>query len=389
MRKLVLFAAIAAACAVAQDQTVRQEGQYWVRSGSTKGTRLAPQVKRIEILTRANVTVRGTEDGNFQIKLKQRVRANSADDANRLWGPGTQLGPYVAAGNLLRLELYPGSSARVVTELEISVPKQMLQVAVNNTSGSIAVYDLDGNVQIGSGGGPLIADRIRGDVRGHTGFGEIRLGTIGGSAQCSSGGGSITLENASGEMNCVTGGGDIDIKFAGGAIALSTEGGNIHVERAGATVRARSVAGLVEVEQAKGAVFADTGGGSIQVGTSNGVRAESAAGTIRIKGGTGPMTVSTLLGNILAELMTGGRMSDSSLASGEGDITVFIPANMGLAIRTRSDSGLAPRVVSDFPELQLKTVGFRSPQGQGAINGGGPILDLSTTSGAIYLRRTK
>ncbi len=389
MRTLAVIAVLAATYAAAQDQSVRQEGQYWVRSLSAKPARLAPQVKRLEIFSRANVTVRGTDDGNVQIKLKQRVRAGSAEEANRFWGPGTQLSPFVAAGNLLRLELFPVGSTRVITELEISVPKQLPFVWVNNQSGSIEAYDLDGDIQINSGGGPLTADRIRGDLRGHTGFGEIRLGTIGGSAQCSSGGGSITLENASGEMNCVTGGGDIGIKFAGGAIAVSTEGGNIHVERAGSTVRARSVAGLVEVEQAKGAVYADTGGGSIQVGSANGVRAESGAGTIRVKGGTGPMTVSTMIGNILAELMSGGRMSDSSLSSGEGDITVFIPANMGLAVRARNDSGFALRIVSDFPELQLKTVGFRSPQGQGAINGGGPVLDLSTSSGAIYLRRMK
>jgi DUF4097 and DUF4098 domain-containing protein YvlB len=389
MRNLVLIAAILAACAAAQDQTVRQDGQFWVRSGSTKPVQLAPQVKRLEIFTRANVIVRGSEDGSVQIKLKQRVRADSTEQANRMWGPGTQLGPFVALGNLLRLELYPIGSSRVNTELEISVPKQLAVVWVNNRAGSIDVFDLDGNVQLDTGGGPLTADRVRGDVRGHTGFGEIRLGTIGGSAQCSSGGGSITLESASGEMNCVTGGGDIGVKFAGGAIAVSTEGGNIHIEKAGSTVRARSVAGVVEVAQAKGAVFADTGGGSIQVGSSNGVRAESGAGTIRVKGGTGPMTVSTMIGNIMAELMSGGRMGDSSLVSGSGDITVMIPAGMGLAVRARNDSGYAPRIISDFPELQLKTVGFRSPQGQGALNGGGPVLDLNTSGGAIYLRRVK
>jgi DUF4097 and DUF4098 domain-containing protein YvlB len=389
MRKLAIIAAILAAYAVAQDQTVRQEGQYWVRSGSTKPAQLAPQVKRLEIFTRANVIVRGSEDGNVQIKLRQQVRAASAEDANRMWESGTQLGPFVAAGNLLRLELFPVGSARVTTTLEISVPKTMPYVWVNNRNGSIEAYDLDGHVQIDTGSGPLTADRIRGDVRGHTGFGEIKLGSIGGSAQCSSGGGSITLENASGELNCVTGGGDIGVKFAGGAIAVSTEGGNIHIDKAGSTVRARSVAGVVDVVQAKGAVYADTGGGSIQVGSANGVRAESAAGTIRVKGGSGPMTVSTMLGNILAELTSGGRMSDSSLVSGSGDITILIPANMGLAVRARSDSGIAPRVVSDFPELQLKTAGFRAPQGQGAINGGGPVIDLNTNGGAIYLRRVK
>jgi len=390
MRKLVLVAILGAAWAAGQDQTVRQEGQYWVRSGVTQANQLAPQVKRLEIFSRANVTVRGNDEGTVQIKLRQRVRANTSDEANRTWGPAIRLNPsFVAVGNTLRLTVLPPGSSRVTTELEVSLPKHMLHVWVNNQAGSIEVYDLDGSVRADSGGGPLVMDRIRGDVRGHTGFGEIRLGTIGGSAQCSSGGGSITLASATGEMNCVTGGGDIDVKFAGGAITLSTEGGNVRVEKAGSTVRARSSAGLIDVVQARGAVFADTGGGSIQVGSSNGVRAESAAGTIRVKGGSGPMTVSTMLGNILAELMSGGRMANSSLAAEAGDITVMIPSGMGLAVRARNDSGMPPRIVSDFPELEMRTIGFRSPQGQGVINGGGPVLDLNTNGGAIYLRRSK
>ena len=389
MRTLVLFVTAAAVVAVGQNQTVQRDGEYWVRSGHTEPARLSTQVKRLEILTRANVIVRGNEDGLVQIKLRQRVRASTAEEANRAWGPVTQMGPFVAAGNLMRLELFPPGSSRVITELEITLPKQLPVVWVNNRAGSVEAYDLDGSVLADTGGGPLVMDRIHGNVRGHTGFGEIRLGTIGGSVQCSSGGGSIALENAAGEMNCVTGGGDIAIKYAGGAIAVSTEGGNVRVGQAGSTVRARSVAGLIDVVQARGAVFADTGGGSIQVGSANGVRAESAAGTIRVKGDSGPLTVSTMVGNILAELMAGGRFADSSLAAGSGDITVMIPAGMGLAVRARNDSGVSPRIVSDFPEIQVRSVGFRSPQGQGAINGGGPVLDLTTNGGAIYLRRAK
>ncbi len=389
MKKFAILTVAAAAFAVAQNQTVRQDGQFWERSGRTGANQLSERVQRLEIFTRANVIVRGSDDGTLQVRMRQRVRAASADDANRLWGPGTQIGPFVAAGNLMRLDLSLPGSSRVITEFEISVPKQMPLVWVNNRSGSIEVYDLNGNVQLDTGGGPLTVDRIRGDVRGHTGFGQIHLGVIGGSAQCSSGGGSITLESALGGLNCVTAGGDIDVKSAGGAIAVSTEGGNVRVEKAGSTVRARSVAGLIEVVQAKGAVFVDTGGGSIQVGSANGVRAESAAGTIRVRGGSGPMTVSTMIGNILAELIAGGRFSDSSLVAGSGDITVMIPAGMGLAVRARNDSDFSPRIVSDFPELEVKSIGFRSPQGQGAINGGGPVLDLNTSGGTIYLRRAK
>lgn len=389
MRSLWIILAAGLAAGFVMGQSVQREGQYWVRSGGSKPAQLSAQVKRVEIFTRANVTVRGSEDGLVQIKLKQKTRANTVEEANLLWGPAGQLAPFVASGGVMRLELYPLGSARVITELEISLPRQLPFVLVNNRSGSVAMYDLDGSVQADSGGGTLLMDRIRGDVRGNTGFGEIRLGVIGGSAQCSSGGGSITLENASGGLNCVTGSGDIDVRYAGGVVAVATEGGNVRVEKAGDAVRARSAAGLIDVVQAKGPVFADSGGGSIQVGSANGVRAESAAGTIRVKGSSGPVTVSTMFGNIVAELLAGGRLADSSLVSGSGDITVLIPAGLGLAVRARNDSGVSPRIISDFPELQVRSVGFRTPQGQGSINGGGPVLELNTSGGAIYVRRMK
>ena len=388
-------AAVASAMAVAQGQSVEREGQYWARTAHTEPGRLSQQVRRLELFTRGNVVVKGSDDGTLQVKLKQRVRAGSAEEATRFLGPVGRLGPFVAIGSVMRLELHAGTGDRVLTDLEITVPRQLGLLWVNNMAGGVEVYDIDGNVQADTAGGPITIDRIRGSVQSHTGLGGMKIGTISGSLQCSSGGGSITLESAQGEVNCITGGGDVGVKYVGGALVLSTEGGNIRVEKAGSTVRARSVAGVIDVGQARGAVFADTRGGSIQVGSSAGVRAESGGGTIRVKGGSGPMTVSTMMGSILAELMSGGRLGDSSLQAESGDITVMIPASLGLAVRARNESGVSPRIISDFPEIQVRSVGFKAPSagpgvtGKGSLNGGGPVLDLNTNRGAIYLRRVK
>lgn len=386
--------AVLAAMAVARGQGIERDGQYWARKSHTEPARLSAQVKRLELFTRGNVIVKGNEDGTVQVNLKQRVRASSAEEAARLLGPSGRLGPFIGVGSTMRIELSPPAGDRVLTDLEISVPRQLGLLWVNNLTGGVEVYDMDGNVQADTGGGPIAIDRIRGSVRGHTGLGGLKIGTIGGSLQCSSGGGSISLESAGGEVNCATGGGDIGVKNVAGALVISTEGGNIHVDKAGSTVRARSVAGVIDVVQAKGQVFADTRGGSIQVGSSNGVRAESGGGTIRVKGGSGPMTLSTMMGNILAELFAGGRMTDSSLQADSGDITVMIPQGLGLAVRARNESGGSPRIISDFPEIQVRSVGFKAPAGpgvtgQGSINGGGPVLDVNTSSGTIYLRRAK
>ena len=83
---------------------------------------------------------------------------------------------------------------------------------------------------------------------------------------------------------------------------------------------------MIEVGHAGGAVFADTQGGFIQVGSARGVQAESMAGTVRVKNDAGPMNLAAMAGNILADLLSGARMQDSSLVAGTGDITVLIPS---------------------------------------------------------------
>jgi hypothetical protein len=180
------------------------------------------------------------------------------------------------------------------------------------------------------------------------------------------------------------------VRDAGGPVTLSNQmGGNIRVDKAAGEVRAHSAQGMIDVGQAGGAVFADTQGGFIQVGSARGVQAESMAGTVRVKNDAGPMNLATMAGSILAELMAGARMQDSSLVAGTGDITVLIPSNLAVSVMARNSTGGAPRIVSDFPEIRVTPARFfQSPLvGQGAINGGGPVLNLNTSSGVIYLRR--
>jgi hypothetical protein len=146
---------------------------------------------------------------------------------------------------------------------------------------------------------------------------------------------------------------------------------------------------MIEVERAGGIVTAVTRGGSIQVGSSQGVKAESAQGQVRLRGNSGPMRVSTSAGSILAELFSGMPLDDSSLISGAGDITVLIPSNLAVSVMATNQSGGMRRIISDFSEVRVKNAGLlQLPMlAQGAINGGGPMLNLNVAGGVIYLRK--
>ena len=97
-------------------------------------------------------------------------------------------------------------------------------------------------------------------------------------------------------------------------------------------------------------------------------------------------------GSIVAELLSGARLQNSTLAAGMGDITVLIPSNLALTVQAVNESGGSGRINSDFPQVRPRAGGFpgAGPMvAEGALNGGGPMLRVNVTGGTIYLRRTK
>jgi len=353
--------------ATAQEAPVTREGAYWV---GNIGDSFPISVTSLRVHTRGNVVVRKEAGDQVTYRVRQQVRAANEEQARALLGGGVrQVG---SRRGLMVLDLQPISAGIVRTDIEIGVPAQVSALNIQTDLGGINVGDYDGSVQLTTGGG------------------DIQLGKIGGAVQCFSGAGEVTIERAGGLIQCTTVGGNMLVRDAAGLVELSNQlGGNIRVDKTAGDVRAHSAQGMIEVGQAGGAVFADTKGGFIQVGSARGVQAESMAGTVRVKNDAGPMNLAAMAGDILAELLNGARMQNSSLMTGTGDITVLIPANLAMSVMARTSNGGAPRIVSDFPEIRVTPAKFfQSPMvAQGTINGGGPVLNLNVSSGVIYLRR--
>jgi hypothetical protein len=191
-------------------------------------------------------------------------------------------------------------------------------------------------------------------------------------------------------VDCTTQGGEIRVKEAEGTVRLVSGGGNIWVGRAASWVEAHADSGSIQIDQAGGPVNAENlQGGPIQVGTAKGVRAQSARGTVRIQGDMGPIDVAAAAGDILAELIAGAVLQQSSLTAASGDITLRIPSNFRVTVMAVGSGGW-PRIVSDFPEMPAQSWFARSPGTlTGAINGGGPVLKINDPRGVIHLVRVK
>ena len=181
-------------------------------------------------------------------------------------------------------------------------------------------------------------------------------------------------------------GGDIVVQDADGPIRAETGMGMVRIERAGGTVEAVNGAGQISIGSAKGVVTASSMAGSVSIGSAAGAHCESAAGAIRLTGIAGSMRVSTVMGSIMATLV-GAAPAESYLTTGNGDITVIIPSNVGVTIQAENEmADTLRRIVSDFPQVPVRRQGMRLVA-EGQVNGGGPVLRILSMVGTIFIKR--
>lgn len=386
-----LFALVfvcAAALAQMRSAITRESGEF---VQTTSGRMDIPEAARFRVTATGTVVVRGGAERGISYTVRQHVKAASDGEARQLLTNVVVRNSTRAGWNTLSVQA--GDPALINSELYLTVPRGLAQAVMVSRGGNVEAYDLEGNVEAQTDGGRVQLDRIGSAAIVKTGGSDIRIGRVAGPLRCFSGGGTIQVDYAGGETWCETAGGEILIGEAAGVVHATTAGGSIRVRRAGGAVIARSDGGLIEIGRAAGLVTAQTRGGSIEVGSSKGAQCESAAGAIRVRGLGGPLRAQTAMGSILAELIPGVRLEESSLNTESGDITVFIPSNVSVSVLALSDGrNRAARIVSDFPEIQAKPVTpprHGPVKAEGSLNGGGPVLRITATGGSVYLRRRK
>jgi DUF4097 and DUF4098 domain-containing protein YvlB len=340
----------------------------------------APAAARLRIRAHGPVTLEAGSSNNLSYLVSVKVTARTEAEGRRTLqqfavrtesqGGWTEIG-------------MPGGAA--LTTVTVKTPK-LLEASILTSDGAVEVSGVDGPVEVESGAGALKADRIRGDCRMMTGGGNIQIGQVGGSLRCTTGAGHINVKSVRGEAVLETQGGDITAVEAGGAVHADTGGGGVHIVRAGGLVSATSGGGEIVIEKAGGIVTARNMAGPVEVGAAAGVHCESASGGVRLRNISGSMNVSTSLGSIMAILL-GGRLTDSYLATANGDITVLIPSNVGVNIQAQNKmADTLRRIVSDFPAIQARRLG-NLVVAEGAVNGGGALLQISGTGGTIFIKK--
>jgi len=245
--------------------------------------------------------------------------------------------------------------------------------------GHIQVLDVAGSLNVFTGGGHINVGNVTGDATLRSGGGHIRAGTIGGRADLDTDGGNITVGHAGSFVNVRTGGGQIDFGEVRGSVHAQTGGGGIRI---------MYVAGPMEVESSGGSICLTRVAGAVQAATADGTITawiNPSSGPDSGSGGTANGSPAAASAHPVTVQLAGA----SQLASGNGDIVVFLPRNLAVNIDALVTKGGEHRIEAD-PALHLSFQDGESNTGPvhatGVLNGGGIPLKLRTSSGKIRLQ---
>jgi len=254
--------------------------------------------------------------------------------------------------------------------------------------GHIQVLDVAGNLNVFTGGGHINVGNVSGDGSLRSGGGHIRAGTIGGRADLDTDGGNITVGHAGSFVTVRTGGGQIDFGEVRGSVHAQTGGGGIRIMYVAGPMEVESSGGSICLTRVAGAVQAATADGTITawINPSSGPLGGPLGGP---DSGTGHGPNSSH-GGASAHSATVQLAGASQLASGNGDIIVFLPRNLAVNIDAQVSKGGEHRIEAD-PALHLS---FQTSESNGAgpvhatgvLNGGGIPLKLRTSAGKIRLQ---
>ncbi|MBA7662185.1 hypothetical protein ES703_70211 [subsurface metagenome] len=170
-----------------------------------------------------------------------------------------------------------------------------------------------------------------------------------------------------------------------GNVEAETISGEIKLVEVEGDVNLSSLSGDFSLDQVKGNIFATSTSGKLQMSSVEGIiRGYTTSGKIVMRKIRGVVElIETTSGDMQAELL---EVADDWLGmifdSVSGDVEVSLPRDLGANLGIKTVSG---RISCDFTILTRGE--FEAGALGGPINEGGPLLEIETTSGDIFLRQ--
>jgi hypothetical protein len=366
---------------------VEKDGRGWTQEstgqlGNDKQLQVTHFVGSVRVVT-------GAPSGGFVLRLHSEEPLEK--DARKQFAT-FHLGVGRKGGEIL-VQTVGAVDLALRAELTIQLPAGTEGIHVDTLAGKISIHGKVNHLDLHTHGGDIELDDAE-LLRAETMGGSITVNHSIGDSFIRSGGGDIRVDASVGDLEIVSLGGNIWLKAIARAVVQSG-GGNIEVVRCAGALLVRTAGGNINLGEMGGAVTAETGGGSIRIGVAHGaVLANTVMGDIALWKLAQGAKAHTGMGRITAEFI-GDRssMHESELVSAMGDILVYFAGNVPGNLHAVTGASPTKHIVSEFPELKIANgvaqYGPRSIVADGAIHGGGPLIEVQTLTGQIELRNAR
>lgn len=258
------------------------------------------------------------------------------------------------------------SDGHVTIDLDVTVPKKV-SLTANSNHGDINISGVSGSVTASTQNGGIEVHNAGSDVTAQLESGDARIDTIAGNVQVTGRGNEI-------EVNDVTGDAAIEGEFFG-PIRIRNVAKATHYTSQKADLTLVHLTGRLELDSGEIHIF-DVGGAAKMSTHDKDMDVENVAGRLDITDTHGSIKV--------AYSQPPGEQIKIANESGEVDLT--LPAESRFEISAVSSSG---EIQSDFEDPSLK---LDNENGTGRLTGkigtSGPKIQITTTYGTIYLRKS-
>jgi DUF4097 and DUF4098 domain-containing protein YvlB len=330
-----------------------------------------PAVLDLETMA-GNVTVTGGTESEVQVAARLSLWGADEEDARQqLKVQMTQEGNRITIRVVRPQRAYVGFAFTRGSraDFEIRVPSETsLQLA--SSSGDLAVSDVTGGGELRTASGNIRVDEVNGALSVQSSSGDVTLGGLNdaGDVEVRTVSGDVKLQDVEGDsLTAHTSSGKIQIEQGtlGGALDLETVSGDVAALGIRATsCRLVSSSGDLTLEGCSGRLEMQTVSGSIEVNNARDVELElsTSSGGMRFSGSL-------------------GAEGEHRLESVSGNIRLLLPADAAFDLDIETISG---DVQTEFPVTMAQ---FGEKHVVGAVNGGGPLLQINTSSGDVTLDR--
>ena len=392
-------------------QKLKKKGRYYIAE-INKSFSVKPGASLIVKGVRGDVSVTTQDKHNVLIHAIYKMDVYTEAEAKAVMKNIDA--SYIQRGNKIEISAKDISRSYMSGRFEIQVPSRFNldiqtsggDVSIDNligdaelktSGGDIAIKSVDGRVKAKTSGGDVSISRTKQQVIAKTSGGDIEIIEVSGPVEAKTSGGGIYIRRNSASIVANTSGGDIELVDVGAAVEAHTSGGDIDVTRTNGSIEVSTSGGDIDLRNIGGAVKAATSGGDIDAsGVKGGIAVKTSGGDINLSGIHGFIEAKTSGGDIEADMALSNFAQDHhvDMHSSGGDLMLTIPAKLPATIhaeisyRQNARHRNEFRIKSDF-ELQHETSKDGSEiilKADGKINGGGDLINLSTSHGNITIK---